>query len=67
MPVTPIEWQGNILFGTKEGNIYLIDKKFKKEKLLFMGNCRVHTIQPMGDGKFAASNMDGKIIFFKLK
>lgn len=67
MPATPIEWNGNVLFGLKDGNTYSIDKGFKVEHLFFMGTSRVHTIEAIGDGKFAASNMDGKIIFFKLK
>ncbi len=67
MPATPIEWNGNVLFGLKDGNTYSIDKDFKVEHLFFMGTSRVHTIEAIGDGKFAASNMDGKIIFFKLK
>ncbi len=67
MPATPIEWNSNVLFGLKDGNTYKIDKDFKVEHLFFMGTSRVHTIESMGDGRFAASNMDGKIIFFKLK
>ena len=67
MPTTPIEWNSNVLFGLKDGNTYKIDKDFKVEHLFFMGTSRVHTIELMGDGRFAASNMDGKIIFFKLK
>ncbi|MBL1214847.1 MAG: PQQ-binding-like beta-propeller repeat protein [Ignavibacteriae bacterium] len=67
MPHTPIEWKGNVLFALQDGIVYKIDKNFKLQKQFFMGDCRIHTIQKMGEGYFTASNMDGKIVFFKLK
>jgi hypothetical protein len=67
MPHTPIEWKGNVLFALQDGIVYKIDKNFKLQKQFFMGDCRIHTIQKMGEGYFAASNMDGKIVFFKQK
>ncbi len=66
MPVEPIEWNGKIIFGGKDGIIYLIEKDFSWEKLFFTGTARPHTVQHINDNMFAASNMDGKIFVFTL-
>ncbi len=66
MPVEPIEWNGNILFGGKNGFIYLIDENFRYKKILFLGTARVHTVKHIKDNMFAASNMDGTIAIFKI-
>ena len=66
MPTTPIEWENNILFGAKDGNVYLIDKDGKYKSLLFLGNARVHSVQQIGYNQFLASNMDGQIVVFKI-
>ena len=66
MPTTPIEWSNNIIFGAKNGNVYLIDKKHKYKSLLFLGNARTHSVQQIGYNSFLASNMDGQIVVFKL-
>lgn len=66
-PVEPIEWNNKILFSSANGNIYLIDKNYKIEKILFIGNSRTHTIQHVKDNMFVVSNMDGKIVIFKIK
>lgn len=66
MPVTPIEADGNVFFGSKNGNIYRVNLSTKKYKtLFFMGTARTHTIVELGNIKFAASNMDGKIMVFE--
>jgi len=67
MPVEPLEWKNNILFGAKNGNVYLIDNQYNWKTLFFMGSARVHSIQHVKDNIFAASNMDGRIVVFKLK
>lgn len=66
MPVTPIEWNKNILFGTKNGDVYLIGKNYSAKKLFFMGTSRVHTIQHVKGNQFLASNMDGKLVLFSI-
>lgn len=66
MPVSPIEWKENIIFGSKNGMMYLIKNKYEWESLFFMGTARVHTVQHVKDNLFAASNMDGKIILFRI-
>ncbi len=62
MPTTPIEWEKNILFGAKNGNVYLIDKDGKYKSLIFLGSSRVQNVQQIGYNQFLASNMDGQIV-----
>ena len=66
MPTTPIEWNNIVLFGAKNGNVYLLDKKYKYKSLLFLGDARVQSVQQIGYNTFLASNVDGKIVVFKL-
>ena len=66
-PITPLEWKGNIIFGSKEGNIYLINKDNKFIPLLFLGTSRIQNIYHFKKDIFAASNMDGKIVVFEIK
>ncbi|MCK9210480.1 MAG: PQQ-binding-like beta-propeller repeat protein, partial [Ignavibacteriaceae bacterium] len=65
-PVQPIEVNGTIYFGGKNGNIYSIDSKFNFTSLFFMGTARTHSLQLLDESTIAASNMDGKIIVFKV-
>lgn len=65
-PILPIEANGNIYFGGKNGNVYSIDSKFNSTSLFFMGTARMHSLQMLDDKHIAASNMDGKIILFKV-
>jgi len=67
MPVEPIEWKGTVLFGAQNGYIYQIDAKYRLTPLIFLGPAGVHTLRPIKDGLFAASNVDGQIVIFELK
>ena len=66
-PTQPLEWKGNYLIATENGTVYLIDKNYKSKPLLFLGNCRLNSVISIKDNIFAISNMDGKIICFKLE
>ena len=66
MPNQIIDWEQNIVFGSKNGTVYLIDKNFNVHPLYFMGTSRIHSVQHITDNTFAASNMDGKIILFQI-
>jgi outer membrane protein assembly factor BamB len=66
MPNQIIDWEQNIVFGSKNGTVYLIDKNFNVHPLYFMGTSRIHSVQHITDNIFAASNMDGKIILFQI-
>ncbi len=65
-PVQPIEVNGTIYFGGKNGNIYSIDSKYNYTSLFFMGTARTHSLQLLDGSTIAASNMDGKITVFKV-
>ncbi|MCK9424612.1 MAG: PQQ-binding-like beta-propeller repeat protein [Ignavibacteriaceae bacterium] len=65
-PIQPVEVNENIYFGSKNGNIYSIDPKYNFSSLFFMGTARTHSLQILDEQRIAASNMDGKIIVFKV-
>lgn len=65
-PIEIFEYNGNILFGGKNGIVYQIDKNYKLKKLLFLGNARVYPIYQIKDNIFLATNMDSKLIIFSL-
>lgn len=65
-PIQPIEVNGNIYFGGKNGNVYSIDSKYNFSSLFFMGTARMHSLQMLDDQHIAASNMDGKIVVFEV-
>ena len=66
-PSEPVEWNDNILFGTENGNVYLVDQRYNWEKLFFMGNAKVNNIQHLNNNIFATSNIDGKVVVFTIK
>lgn len=66
MPNKLVDWNQNIIFGSKNGTVYLIDKSYNIHPLFFMGTSRIHSVQLLNEGIFAASNMDGKIVVFKI-
>ncbi|MBI9073501.1 MAG: PQQ-binding-like beta-propeller repeat protein [Melioribacteraceae bacterium] len=55
-----------IPFGADNGNIYRINNRYYFKTLLFMGNSRIHTVQKFNDMYLLASNLDGRIIIFKI-
>lgn len=67
MPNQPMEDNGNIFWGSKNGNVYLIDKNYKWKPLLFTGTSRVHSVYKLKKNLYAASNIDGGIYVFSLK
>ncbi len=66
MPTPLSDWNQNIIWGSKNGIVYLIDKNYNSQQLFFMGTSRIHSIQHIKDNVFVASNMDGKIILFQI-
>jgi outer membrane protein assembly factor BamB len=66
MPIELIESDGNIIFSSKDGKVFLITKNYKLQELLFLGVSRVHSVRKISENVFAASNMDGKIVIFNL-
>jgi len=66
MAVEPIEWKGSVIFGAQNGFVYRIDHNGQMSPLLFLGTAGVHTIQHIKDNLFAASNLDGRVVVFKI-
>jgi outer membrane protein assembly factor BamB/predicted phosphodiesterase len=66
MPNQLMDWNENIIFGSKNGNIFFIDKSYHVQSLFFMGTSRLHSVQQINENIFAASNMDGKIVVFRI-
>ena len=66
-PNIPIEWKDNILFASKNGKIYLINKHYDWQPLFFLGTARVLNIEHIRNNMFAVSNMDGKIVVLELR
>ena len=67
MPAQAIETGNDILFSTKEGNVYHIDRKKYFQKIFSLGSCRMHNVQQFGGKKLLISNMDGKIALFEFR
>jgi outer membrane protein assembly factor BamB len=61
-----LAWNNNILFGSQDGKIYLIDKNYKWDALLCPETGGIPNIYHVKDDIFAACYIDGKIIVFKL-
>ncbi len=66
-PGAPLEWKGRILLGARTGRILSIDEGGRVETLLDLGPGCVHTLVPMGGGRFAAANVDGAVAVFRLR
>jgi len=66
MPTTPIEWNNRIIFTSKNGYIYRINRKFRYKSILFLGTTRLHSVQKISSSKLMASNLDGKIVIFNI-
>jgi outer membrane protein assembly factor BamB/predicted phosphodiesterase len=64
-PSEPFEFNGSIIFGAKNGNVYQL-KNNLIAPVLFMGTARIRNIVPLNENTLAAINMDGTIIVFSL-
>ena len=67
MPAQAIETGNDILFSTKEGNVYHIERKKYFQKSFSLGSSRMHNVQQFGGKKLLISNMDGKIALFEFR
>ncbi len=66
MPSTPFDWNDRIIFSSKNGNVYRINKKHKYSSVLFLGTARVNSIQILDDNRLMTANMDGNIVIFNI-
>lgn len=60
-------FNGNVLFGTQIGNLYLIGKTFNWTMLFSTPNSQVQSLVYVADNTFAAVNSSGDLILFRLK
>lgn len=66
LPGEPLEWENGVVFGAQNGFIYRIDQSGRISPLLFLGTAGVSSVELMKDNIFAASNLDGGIVVFKI-
>jgi len=62
-----IEINGRAVFTTQNGMVFSCGEEMKLEPLLFLGASRAHKVIKLKNNLFAVSNMDGRIVLFKLK
>lgn len=62
--ISPFESDGKIYF-TNKNSIFALDKKFKEEVILELGENLIHSFQLIGDNKFLVSTTGGTILIFK--
>lgn len=66
-PTNILETEYGILFGAKNGIVYLIDGDSSFKKVLFLGSSRILNVIQLNQNVFCAINMDGKVCIFKIK
>jgi outer membrane protein assembly factor BamB len=66
-PGAAVEWKGRILCGARTGRILSIGPDDRVETLLDLGPGGVHTLVPLGGGRFAAANIDGTVAVFRIR
>ncbi len=65
-PDTPFEYNKKIFFTTRNGTVYQIhNKKFKK--IIFLGSAIPFSVRHLKNNIFLGSNIDGRIVAFKIK
>jgi outer membrane protein assembly factor BamB len=62
-----IDVNGHTLFTTRKGFLFDVDKDYTLKTLAFLGTAKAHSVKNLGNGSFAVSNADGRIVIFKLK
>jgi outer membrane protein assembly factor BamB len=61
-PSAPVEKDGALLFGTKNGLVYSLDAKTGSIRWVHkLGNTIVNTVRPLSDRRVLVTTMDGKI------
>lgn len=64
-PIQPLQIDGTIYFGGKNGIMYAINGDGTFAPQFFMGTARSHSLQGLEDNRIAASNMDGTLVVFQ--
>ena len=66
MATEVIDVKENTLLTTRKDIVYLVDKEYNLKPLMFLGTSKGHAVKYLGDDTFAVSNLDGRIVIFKL-
>ncbi|MBM3312210.1 MAG: hypothetical protein FJY80_11965, partial [Candidatus Aminicenantes bacterium] len=66
MPVEPVEWGGRIYYGAQNGRVYEVDAGGRMKAVLDLGPAGLHALCPLGGGRFAALNLDGTLVIFRV-
>jgi predicted phosphodiesterase len=66
MPIEPVEWEGHVYYGGLNGRVYDVDKAGRIKAILDLGPAGIHTLLPLGEGRFAALNLDGTLVVFSV-
>jgi outer membrane protein assembly factor BamB len=66
MPVSPVEEKDKIYYGALDGRVYEIDRAGGIKTILDLGPAGVQTLLPLGEGRFAAVNLDGTLVVFRI-
>ena len=66
MPVEPIAWEDKAYFGALNGRVYEVDGGGRMKAVLDLGPAGVHSLLPLGGGRFAALNLDGTLVIFRV-
>lgn len=66
MPVEPVEWEGRVYFGVQNGRIYEVGPGGRMKAILDLGPAGVHSLLALGGGRFAAVNLDGTLVVFRV-
>jgi outer membrane protein assembly factor BamB/Icc-related predicted phosphoesterase len=67
-PSSPVEKNGTVFFGTKNGLVYALDAATGNIRWRFkFGNTIINTVRPLSDRKVLVTSMDGKIALIESK
>jgi outer membrane protein assembly factor BamB len=65
MPVEAVEAEGKIYFGALNGRVYEIGAGGGMKAVLDLGPGGIHSLLPLGEGRFAALDLDGSLVVFR--
>jgi outer membrane protein assembly factor BamB len=66
LPGEPSDGRGRVLFGSQNGRVYSFRSAGPVEPVLDLGPGGVLAVVPLGGDRFAAADLDGRIVVFRL-
>ncbi len=64
VPTVPIESRGRVIYGARNGHVYMIDEAGAIRPLLYLGPAPVLSVERVREDTFAAFNIDGTFVIF---